>query len=65
MVSARLSLGEALASGRLAQFVDQAESDGVGPADRAEFEALVGRVTVPPPEDQISRSPAPGSSRGM
>lgn len=60
----RLTLAEALAHGRLHDFVIQAEGDGVGPADRAQFEALVGRVTTPPPEDQTSRSRAGGSTRG-
>ena len=59
-----LSLAEALASDRLADFIDQAEGEGVGPADRAQFEALVGRVTAPQPEGQTSRSPGGGASRG-
>lgn len=62
--TARLSLSEALASGRLSDFVAQAEADGIGPADRAQFEAMVGRVTAPQPEGQTSRSPAHGSKRG-
>lgn len=60
----RLSLAEALASGRLEDFIAQAEADGIGPADRAEFDALVGRVTAPLPEGQTSRSPVRGSKRG-
>lgn len=59
-----LSLSEALASGRLAEFIQQAEAEGVGPADCAQFDALVGRVIAPQPEDQTSRSPAHGSKRG-
>jgi hypothetical protein len=62
--AARLSLSEALASGRLADFVDQAEAEGIGPADRAQFEAMVGRLTAPQPEDQTSRSRGGGASRG-
>ena len=58
-----LSLAEALANGRLGEFVAQAEAEGVGPADRAQFEALVGHVTVPQPEGQTSRSRARGSKR--
>jgi len=60
----RLSLSEALGSGRLEDFIAQAEADGIGPADRAQFDALVGRVTAPLPEDQTSRSSAGGGSRG-
>jgi hypothetical protein len=60
----RLTLSEALASGRLDDFAAQAEAEGVGPADRAQFEALVGRITAPQPEGQTSRSPAHGSKRG-
>ena len=32
MASAPLSLGEALACGRLADFIDQCEAEGIGPA---------------------------------
>lgn len=60
----RLSLANALASGRLDDFVIQAETDRVGPVDRAQFEAVLGRVTAPLPEDQTSRLPARGSTRG-
>lgn len=60
----RLTLATALATDRLDDFAAQAEADGIGPADRTMFEALVGRVTAPLREDQTSRSPAPGASRG-
>lgn len=60
----RLSLADALASDRLNDFIAQAEADGIGPADRAQFDALLGRVTEPQPEGQTSRSPAQGSKRG-
>ncbi len=59
-----LSLSEALATDRLSDFVAQAEAEGVGPANRSELEAMVGRVTAPQPEDQTSRSPVRGSKRG-
>ena len=59
-----LTLAEALASDRLSDFAEQAEADGIGPADRSQFDAMVGRITAPLPEGQTSRSPAPGSSRG-
>lgn len=60
----RLTLAEAIASGRLDDFANQAEADGIGPADRATFDVLMGRVTAPQPEGQTSRSPAPGVSHG-
>lgn len=60
----RLSLAQALASNRLDDFAAQAEADGYGSADRAQFEGLLGRVTAPQPEDQTSRSPAHGSKHG-
>lgn len=63
-MAARLTLSEALASGRLDDFVAQAEADGIGPADGVQFEAMVGRVTAPQPEDQTSRSRGSGGSRG-
>lgn len=59
-----LSLADALASGQLEAFISQAEAEGVGPADRDQFEAMVGRITAPQPEGQTSRSPARGSTRG-
>lgn len=64
MSSTGLSLGEALAGGRLAEFIDKCEADGIGPADRAQFDKLVERVTAPLPEDQTSRSPDDGGLRG-
>ena len=42
----RLSLGEALAGGRLSEFIDQAEVMGIGPADPALFDAIVRRYYV-------------------
>jgi len=60
----RLSLADALASGRLDDFAAQAEADGIGLADRAQFEALVGRLTAPQPEGRTSRSRGGGSKRG-
>ena len=60
----KLSLAEALASDRLGDFAAQAEADGIGPVDRAQFDSLVGRVTAPLPEGQTSHSPARGSKRG-
>jgi hypothetical protein len=60
----RLTLSRALAEGRLPDFIAQAEAEGIGPADRAQFDAVVERVTAPLPEGQTSRSPARGSMRG-
>ena len=59
-----LTLSEALETGRLQEFIEQAEAEGIGPADRAPFDALVERVTAPRPEDQTSRSRGAGSKRG-
>lgn len=60
----RITLAEAIESDRLDEFAAQAEADGIGPADRSQFDALVGRVTALPPEDQTSRSRGSGSKRG-
>jgi hypothetical protein len=60
----KLTLAEALERGQLDAFVNQAEAEGIGPADGSEFEAMVGRITAPQPEGQTSRSPARGSTRG-
>lgn len=60
----KITLAEALAVGDLEPFIRQAEAEGIGPADRSDFEAMVGRVTAPQPEGQTSRSPARGSKRG-
>ena len=53
-----LSLADALASNRLSEFVDQAETQGIGPADRTQFDKMVERVTAPLPVDQTSHLPA-------
>ena len=60
----KLKLNVALAENRLQDFAAEAEADGVGPADRAQFETLMGRVTAPLPEGQTFRSPVRGSKRG-
>lgn len=59
-----ITLADALASSRLQDFIAQAEAQGIGPADRAQFDAMLGRVTAPQPEGQTSRSPGRGSKRG-
>lgn len=61
----RLTLAEALKTGRLEDFIVQAEAEGVGPVVRADFDARSGRVvTAPQPEGQTSRLRARGGSRG-
>lgn len=60
----KVTLSDALASGDLEPFIRQAEAEGIGPADRSEFETMVGRITAPQPEDRTSRSRGRGSSRG-
>ena len=62
-MSDRLTLATALSQGRLDAFAAQAEADGIGPADRAQFDALLGRVTAPLPEGQTSHLPVRGSKR--
>lgn len=52
-----MNLKEALENGELEAFASQAETQGIGPIDTAEFEARLGRFIEPQPEDQTSRSP--------
>jgi hypothetical protein len=59
-----LTLSEALANGRLSDFVEQAEAQGIGPVDGSKFDALVGRVTASQPECQTSHSRGAGSKSG-
>jgi len=59
-----ITLAEAIAAGRLDDFIDQAETDEIGPADRDQFNAMVERITAPRPEGQTSRSRGSGSKRG-
>ena len=59
-----LTLTEAIEQDRLPEFAAQAEAQGVGPADRSQFDALMGTLTEPPQEDQTSRSRDDGSKRG-
>ena len=60
----RISLADALASGDLEPFIQQAESDGIGPIEGSKFDTLLGRITAPQPEGQTSRSPVRGLKRG-
>lgn len=51
----RISLSEALEAGELDKFIEQAEADGVGPAEEAELEARLGQlIKAPRPKDQTS-----------
>ena len=59
-----LSLSEALRLGKIDEFVAQAEAEGIGPADRTQFDTVVGRVTAPLPEGQTSHLPAGDCSHG-
>lgn len=52
-----LTLNDALKNGRLDDFINQAEQEGVGPIDRAMFEGVLGRVIAPQPEGQTSHLP--------
>ena len=57
MNSKPLTLKEALASGRLEDFIAQEEERGIGSANRADFEeALRAIATQPQSKDQTSRS---------
>ena len=52
-----LTLSEAVKDGRLQEFIAQEEARGVGPIDRAEFDALTAAlVKAPLSEDQTSHS---------
>jgi hypothetical protein len=53
-----MALSRAIKENRLPDFVIQAEAEGIGPVDRAQFDKMVERVTAPLPVDQTSRLPA-------
>ena len=60
-----LTLGEATATGRLAEFIAQEEARGVGPIDSADFDALTAAlIKAPQSEDQTSRSASGDCSTG-
>jgi hypothetical protein len=54
----RLTLSAALSAGRLADFIVQAEADGIGQTTQAEFDEAVRRVATKPPRSvgRTSRS---------
>ncbi len=61
----RITLSDALRSGDLEPFIQQAEADGLDAVDEGEFAArLAALIKAPPQEDQTSRSPARGGSPG-
>ena len=60
----RLTLATALATGDLEPFIQQAEADNTGPADRAQFDGLLGTVTAPLRVHRTSHLPARGLKRG-
>jgi hypothetical protein len=61
----RLTLAEAIRSGRLSEFAAQEEARGVGPADPRALDALVAEAAKgPQSEDQASRSPCGDGSTG-
>lgn len=61
----RLTLADAIADGRLDEFIAHEEGRGVGPIDRAAFDALSGAlVKAPRSEDQTSRSASGDGSSG-
>jgi hypothetical protein len=60
----RISLADALAAGDLEPFIQQAESDGVGPIEGSKFDTMLGSIIVPRPEGQTSHSSAHDLKRG-
>ena len=60
-----ITLNQALAENRLADFIKQVEAEGMDPAPAGAFDALLGRVIKEPLRvDQTSRSPGRGGSPG-
>lgn len=60
-----LSLSEALRTGRLNEFAEQAEASGVQPIDSAELDDLLSAlIKAPQPVDQTSHSRAGDGSPG-
>ena len=55
------NLADCLKAGDLEPFIAWAEENGIGPADRAEFDSVVERVTAPQPECRTSHSRGGGS----
>ena len=65
METSRISLADAMKSGRLSDFINQAEREGVGEVSADDFAiALEALIKAPLPKDQTSRLPLRGASRG-
>lgn len=61
----RLSLREAVETDQLEAFIRQEEERGVGPANKADFEAAIAAMAkLPRSKDRTSRSASRGGSRG-
>lgn len=60
-----LSLANAIKSGRIEDFIAQEEGRGIGPIDRAKFDALAAAlIKETQSEDQTSRSASGDGSSG-
>ena len=65
MAKARLTLKDAIKSGRLQEFAAQEEARGIGDVERARLKVLMDLAIKPPQSKrQTSRSPSRGGSRG-
>lgn len=65
MRKGRLTLKDAIKSGRLQEFAAQEEARGIDNADRARLRVLMDLAIKPQPSKrQTSRSPSGGGSRG-
>lgn len=60
----RLSLCEAIDTGRLKEFIAQEEARGIGPANRDDVEAAIKKLATTPTRSggRTSRSPSGGDS---
>jgi hypothetical protein len=60
-----ISLSQAVRDGRLAEFIAQEEARGIGPIDRADFDAAVAAlVKAPRSKGRTSRSSSGDGSSG-
>ncbi len=61
----RLTLTDAIKTGKLQEFVDEQEKRGVGPLEISKFDEAIQKIVKPqPPERQTSRSQGGDGSRG-
>jgi hypothetical protein len=61
----RITLAEAIETGQLERFIQQAEADGIGPIERGQLDATIARVVTPKRSvDRTSRSSSRGGSTG-